>query len=865
MIKEFLYLIIFLTANLLLLGSCQNDETILETPTTNNEVTLTLRLPGFTTATRAVDENSITSLRVLFFKADGSYLSEKTIDPSKIVNNGNGYKIVLPIDEGTESLWLIANYNGNINITNNSSQLILTDNPNSNDNLVFFGSSTVAELSGSNNPSIALTRTCAKTTLTVEATNFTLQEVKFYGTPNQGSIAPSNNKGEPAIPAGTTYAAEGRVFTNDTPYYHYEAATGNCYLIIQGTYQGVKGFYKVGYIPEKSENNPQPKEVAILRNHHYIFIIAKVTGYGWQTEEEAVKSKPDNRMTVLLKDDDETIYNMIACKDYELGVCEDVRVAYNATTADIHIVTSYLGNPQYTCTVNYGEDGPTGWINDQSTETKVEVSAEDTHSAHTKYTLQFSVQSNENSNTERTAEIIVRSGDLSRTVKIIQEGNDLNNNDREVLIYGLKEVGTNYHEFLTDYLQGETKEEMGVARDNGLHFRICNNPYYYTIPYIDGDEKTIVEGKGKFTVEQQGNFWKIQCTDTENTDYDMWTGSFSISNTTSEGNPVSISYKVYHLGLFHQLTGGYQIDGPTNSTRKGWFYYEQVKVTGTDGETYYVLDRNMGASSNHFYSPAYVTSDGRENACGGYFKIANTKEDMTLINALPPEGYDIPEAYHLQDLGIKTKARDSYGTVTVKTNESKLAVDEIYFPLTGYMEGDLHKDEVHTCLWSRSLVAGNQGFSPTSPEYGYWFRYFDVYGSSARLGNMRIMTRAAGGADGYYKALPVRCMRGPEVPIGSDLQQPAIGRKRIFCKNVQSWTTIYIHAWIEKEGEENKQLVTTWPGLVMYKVENNYWYADIDENVTHIFFNDGTGGTGHQTKDIPLEADKDTYTNQELI
>ena len=99
MIRQFLYLILFTIASLLLLCGCNDGESTWNTPSYSNEVTLTLRLPGFTATTRTVNENDITSLRVLFFKTDGSYLSEKTIDPSKIVDNGNGYKVVLPIDD----------------------------------------------------------------------------------------------------------------------------------------------------------------------------------------------------------------------------------------------------------------------------------------------------------------------------------------------------------------------------------------------------------------------------------------------------------------------------------------------------------------------------------------------------------------------------------------------------------------------------------------------------------------------------------------------------------------------------------------------------------------------------------------------
>mgnify|MGYP006990144313 CR=1 FL=1 len=48
-----------------------------------------------------------------------------------------------------------------------------------------------------------------------------------------------------------------------------------------------------------------------------------------------------------------------------------------------------------------------------------------------------------------------------------------------------------YFDFIDNELQGATAEEMRVARNNGLHFRVCDNSYYYTIPIKDGDPERI--------------------------------------------------------------------------------------------------------------------------------------------------------------------------------------------------------------------------------------------------------------------------------------------------------------------------------------------------------------------------------------
>ncbi len=78
-------------------------------------------------------------------------------------------------------------------------------------------------------------------------------------------------------------------------------------------------------------------------------------------------------------------------------------------------------------------------------------------------------------------------------------------------------------------------------------------------------------------------------------------------------------------------------------------------------------------------------------------------------------GFSIPEAYQLQQLGIYAK-NDEDGTVALNVTEGELK--EVYFPGAGYMEGSIHKDDSHTCIWSRTLLSGAQGFAEDSPEYG---------------------------------------------------------------------------------------------------------------------------------------------------
>ena len=138
--------------------------------------------------------------------------------------------------------------------------------------------------------------------------------------------------------------------------------------------------------------------MALLRNHRYRFTITEVTDSGWATEKDAAESKPDNRLVTDLRDDTPEIYNIVACRDYMLGVSEDVRVACNAESAELHIITSYpakAGSPQYTVTMDK-EDAE--WVTGCTETASGAVDEGGTQSACTEYTLTFDLKMNDRSN-----------------------------------------------------------------------------------------------------------------------------------------------------------------------------------------------------------------------------------------------------------------------------------------------------------------------------------------------------------------------------------------------------------------------------------------------------------------------------------
>ena len=108
---------------------------------------------------------------------------------------------------------------------------------------------------------------------------------------------------------------------------------------------------------------------------------------------------------------------------------------------------------------------------------------------------------------------------------------------------------------------------------------------------------------------------------------------------------------------------------------------------------------------------------------------------------------------------LKTEPRsttfgETYNCTFMETTDSELKT--IYLPYGGYLEGFSHKNSVHVILWTKTLLSGTQGFSDKSPEYGYWYNYFDVYNGKQGISNIRFVSGSNGNNTGRYKAMPLR-------------------------------------------------------------------------------------------------------------
>lgn len=768
--------IISLLVALLTLAACSDTLNEGSNPSNKNGVedggiTLTINLPDFSKEelTRA-GEKGLTSLNAVAYDNDKNFLFNQKITSWEVVSNG--YKVKVPVRNKATMIHLVANASdlSDTQCQSGLNKAAISGTINK-ENPVCWGMISVSDLMKAN-PEISLLRQFAKVNVKYEKTTssdfnddntFELESFQVYEAADKGTIAPKDfdyNAAAVNVPDDASKANSGWQ-TGETPFY--ETAAGQAYLIVKGKYNRVESFYKVAFLDNKTKD-----AMPLLRNHAYTVKITHVNTYGWPTEAEAIKDPyPENRMMVDVKDDNPLVNDMIACKDYHLGVSDQVSGAWDDENIIATVVTTIKNNEKPT----FSKSGD--WIKGVTVSETITVPDTDGPNSTTgkKYKISIAVDKNEYSEEPRPGTVIVKSGDLTRTITVTQKGKDFKRSDRRVKLVTSSNVGTSeeYNDYFNKFLpdtKGIRPKDMlkEFVRNDGLHFGVGTNEFSYLIPKKTSDKVTMGASSDKFTVtdNRDGN-WKVTLNSGAD-NYDIWIGDFTITYQES-GHNIAITYPVYHCGIFHKIDASNQQPPDDQSSVSGRFYYGVVKVKG-NSKTYVMLDRNLGASSDRCYAPGTKALEANKGAIGGYFHIAKAKQDQAnagnLIGNLP-QGFTIPENSVFQDIidggNLKEETRytlsgEAYNSVEITTDNSELPV--IYLPATGYVEGEAFRNVTHVSLWTRTLLSGNQGFDTTSPEYGFWYRYLDVYGKICTMSNLRFVSGNAGKNTGTYRAMPIR-------------------------------------------------------------------------------------------------------------
>ena len=749
-------------------------------------VVLTLKLPNFTknSVTTRAESQQVDKVCVLCYDSDDKYLGMSNITSSDIKPKDDGtYEVKVMVKEGAATLHVVANADitesdakdaeGKINLYNATrSDKIDINAP------VCWGSIKVADML-SGNLSLSLLRQFAKTSVTKDEalTNFEITGFRLFNTASSGTIASKsiNNVALPSVDCSDN--TDGYV-SGEQPFY--ETPADKAYMIIRAKYDGgADTYYKVAFKNKTSDGTLE--SIALLRNHHYQVKVTAVNHSGWSTEQEAIDNLPENRLSVVVVDDNPPIVNMIACKDYELGVCGKQTVLGKEKTAKITFVTT---KPDFKYNVKLNADWITGY---KEKESVVLPTSAGHHSLTGRlYTIELTLTENYESDAH-TGIVTITSGDLSRSVEITQLGYDFRTDpNRIVQIRGLAGLSSDeqadYFKWMDTSLQGITPaENQGRVRNDGLHFFVGNNPVYYLIPKLQGDSLTCNDTRVKVDKESVSGFYKVMLANKSDesyndNNYNRWISNeaFTIITITNNRTKITVSYPVYHVGLFAQLTTNYQLG---NSKASGWYYYEMVdveaKVTKKDGtiedKIYHMLDRNLGATNNGFYSPSTTALKGNKGAIGGYFKISeadnsnSAKTDDHVVNALAIGNFKVCDNMCLQGLVDNNmlaigEETTHYGEVynCLRINTEDRDIPEIFIPMSGYYEGATYKDEYHANLWTSSRLSDYQGFSASSPEYGFWYLYLDVFGKTLNMSNYRFVSGSSGNNTGRYRAMPVR-------------------------------------------------------------------------------------------------------------
>lgn len=782
---------------LLSLASCKDSlEAITlggdELPTEG--VTLSIQLPNFTPqeiSTRAGGETteSITSLWLVCYGTSDNYLDMQNCTEAyaAATADADGYKkIKTNLPKGTETVHLVANVPGltkakaaqldaMVDITPDLSQPIC------------WGAKTLSDLM--NDSKISLTRQCAKVTVKTSVSGFEITDLHVWHSASKGSIAPAGYKEstkDDDLATSTELNSKYIVGGSAAVVAVNETSAGKADIIIKAKYNGTEGFYKVALYKDDSKT----AQYDMVRNHNYIVNVTSVNGVGYADETEALTADPENRLTVTVVDDNPKIVDMIACKDYELGVCGTQTVAATNGKDPIIVPITLVTNLKEDDAkdgklykVEISKDAKS-WITEcteNSKSTTTPTSPDESAPSGTKFVLNLTLTANNKSEEPREGTITITSGDLKRTILIHQEGYDFKRaDDRQVVMNYDGTTYDNYFAWLDLEMHGVKPSENKVnnqekTRNQGLHFSVGDNKIYYLIPKKPGDQFVKKSDKISYSDEvyKGNNYYKV----TLNTNnYDLWIEEegFVIENTEDADHPFTIKYPIYHAGVFGEIKN--LEDEQLGETKKGWYYYGVVKIlvdepsedgkTTTYKKTYYMLDRNLGASNSDFYSPGSANIANDKGSIGGYFKISNDKNSNAYIDKYVIGNFRVPKGNELEAIAnkasvdpLETSTGEPYNCIRIPTESSQK--DYIYIPISGYYESNSFKDEYHANLWSQSLLSGYQGFSESSKEYGFWYIYLDIYNKIKTITNARFAQGYDGSNTGRYKAMPIRLIYVP--------------------------------------------------------------------------------------------------------
>lgn len=893
-----------------LLSGCADDDFIDRSQvwdgTIPDELTLTLTIPDpeivSLGGTRG-ENGPISTVTLMQYDATGHHLgniSFDELDIEPVTDSSNPeWKLTATLNKESKSIQVVANYP--VDDADDPSELETTEayllsytdgkgapyaGP------VLWADVDLGTLLADNNdaPEIALQRQAAKLSVEVkEDADFELTGFMVYGMAEKGCVAPTKanlDANDPTIPADVKGSYNtGWIEDPDKFGYFFETAAEdadknpNARIILKGFYEGTEYYYVAAFRTRTPEVKDEPTEtpeaysykgIPALRNHWYKLSVEKVRGAGWNREEEAYTAMPDNRATIELTDETENITDMIATRDYMLGVSGDVTPEWDKP-AKVTVVTSYASSideaAQQKLPVKFSTE--TSWIQLSDTQQKGTVIGNNTRD------FEITLTPNALSTDDRTGELTVTLGKLTRTVKVTQKGRPLRR-ERKAEIYGLDGLadGTYYYQWIDKKLsepapQGmEESQNRGENRKDALIFAaVPAYTIYYKIPKgaADKPDKSakITSGSTSFEMTEEGGYYVLKAKVTNKPN--IAKGEFTITNY----DEAKIKYDLLQVGYFHKLDGQHQ--ATVADVKSGWFYYEVVQFksgyteSGMDGM--YVLDRNLGASSNASYDPTSISYTAEDDAAiGGYFKVNTGRPetddrtgyyDHKTITDQIGMTYDngkfiVMSENELKNMGLPSGKNFGSGAISLPFDDGEVAGGNVYLPAAGYYYGTTYRNASHVNLWTRTLLGGTQGLTTTDEEYGVNYRILDIFGGIVNYSGLRMGSGSGSTVkENLMRYLPLRLIwRGEgESMSASDVADSdgTIGTGEnvtIYVKNSAGWGNMKIYAWPAQKDDDP---LSSWSGEEMTKVshngESNWYMYSIADGYENLIFTNGSSQT----------------------
>ena len=818
-------------------------------------------------------DEAVSNIQVAYYEnntpndADNSHIKTVKFTSGFTVNENN---ISLTIPKVADAKYIQVIVNADLGNEKNPANVVI---PTTNkDNNIFWG---ITELPPSGNQITGLNlihhnaKVSVSVSSSVSSSIFTMTSYGVFGSATTGTLAPSNwSSSNPTLtlPSPVEYSpisSGSEADLSNQEKIVFETDKDKAKVIIKGKYNGSQTdtYYVAEFKSRKDKNSSAQKDeadryeytsIGLIRGHKYNLIIDNVKAEGYSTLKEALAAKGDNRLTILLEDTNVDIVDIISCSDYALGVNQPLPIPATVIKdvpleTILQIVSSYSESPKVNLTSEWlSKDG----------EISEGKKIDGTDPLQYSYTLKLKAKPNKELE-KRTQDIEVVAGDLKLTVTITQEAYDLyRSGDRDVEFKSDNNIDIsssyiNYMEWLDECFGVTAADNRGVVRNKGLHFPpVSSYSLTYRIPKMDDDREATIDEGFKFDITSEPGYYVI----TASANGTPAVGTFQFENSDGQ----TLVYDLYKTGIFHEMTD----DILENATSEypintGWYYYELVKANDV-----WILDRNLGATTNAAYKS--TSSDLRNNkgACGAYFRIANSRMEnvsssvqsiistATIVDDLNlPSGFDIPTQSQIENINIKaTDQQITGGSAIVATVNEKVfgfvANNTIFFPHTGYYDevSRTTENDESANVWTKCLHCYNQGFdSKRSDEFGYWYRCLN--GSASTVGASQIrkisQIRYVGGAEGTdngaYRYMPIRIVYGSSGNTDLEAPEPSTTITLYWDNCDKNWSSVF--AYYYKGNDEPYQ----WHGISMTDTKQNHiWKIEIDSNYEdgYIIFND---------------------------